>query len=94
MTKETTKVAAQTEAATPAPGAAQPPTNRRKFLTGAAATAAGATAVLAAPNVSRAQTVTLKMQGAWAQQDILNEFAEDYVARVNEMEACMTFGDV
>jgi TRAP-type mannitol/chloroaromatic compound transport system substrate-binding protein len=59
--------------------------SRRKFLTGAAVTAAGATAVLAAPNVSRAQTVTLKMQGAWAQQDILNEFAEDYVSRVNEM---------
>jgi TRAP-type mannitol/chloroaromatic compound transport system substrate-binding protein len=59
--------------------------SRRKFLTGAAATAAGATAVLAAPNVSRAQTVTLKMQGAWAQQDILNEFAQDYVSRVNEM---------
>ena len=25
------------------------------------------------------------MQGAWAQQDILNEFAEDHVSRVNEM---------
>jgi TRAP-type mannitol/chloroaromatic compound transport system substrate-binding protein len=59
--------------------------SRRKFLTGAAVTAAGATAMLAAPNVSRAQTVTLKMQGAWAQQDILNEFAQDYVSRVNEM---------
>jgi TRAP-type mannitol/chloroaromatic compound transport system substrate-binding protein len=58
---------------------------RRKFLTGAAATAAGATAAIAAPNVSRAQTTTIKMQGAWAPQDILNEFAEDYVARVNEM---------
>ena len=43
MTKETTKVAAQTEAATLAPEAAPSPTNRRKFLTGAAATAAGAT---------------------------------------------------
>ena len=85
MNKETTNVAAQAEAATAAPQAAQSPTNRRKFLTGAAATAAGATAVLAAPNVSRAQTVTIKMQGAWAQQDILNEFAEDYVSRVNEM---------
>jgi TRAP-type mannitol/chloroaromatic compound transport system substrate-binding protein len=66
---------AQTAAATP----------RRKFLTGAAATAAGGAALLAAPNISRAQTTTLKMQGAWAPQDILNEFAEDYVARVNEM---------
>jgi TRAP-type mannitol/chloroaromatic compound transport system substrate-binding protein len=58
---------------------------RRKFLTGAAATAAGATAVIAAPNISRAQTAVIKMQGAWAPQDILNEFAEDYVTRVNEM---------
>ena len=85
MNQETTNVAAQTEAATAAPQAAKSPTNRRKFLTGAAATAAGATAALAAPNISRAQTATLKMQGAWAQQDILNEFAEDYVSRVNEM---------
>ncbi len=61
------------------------PSGRRKFLTGAAATAAGGAALLAAPNISRAQTVTLKMQGAWAPKDILNEFAEDYVARVNAM---------
>jgi TRAP-type mannitol/chloroaromatic compound transport system substrate-binding protein len=59
--------------------------NRRRFIKGTAATAAGATAALAAPNISRAQTTTIKMQGAWAPQDILNEFAEDYVARVNEM---------
>jgi TRAP-type mannitol/chloroaromatic compound transport system substrate-binding protein len=64
---------------------AEKPASRRKFLTGAAATAAGATAMIAAPNISRAQTTTIKMQGAWAPQDILNEFAEDYVARVNEM---------
>jgi TRAP-type mannitol/chloroaromatic compound transport system substrate-binding protein len=59
--------------------------NRRRFIKGTAATAVGATAALAAPNISRAQTTTIKMQGAWAPQDILNEFAEDYVARVNEM---------
>jgi TRAP-type mannitol/chloroaromatic compound transport system substrate-binding protein len=35
--------------------------------------------------VSRAQTVTLKMQGAWGAKDIFNEYAEDYVARVNQM---------
>jgi TRAP-type mannitol/chloroaromatic compound transport system substrate-binding protein len=58
---------------------------RRRFLRGAAATAAGATAAVAMPNVSRAQTVTLKMQGAWAGTDVFNEFAEDYVTRVNEM---------
>ena len=68
-----------------APQAEKPAASRRKFLTGAAATAAGATAAIAAPNVSRAQTTTIKMQGAWAPQDILNEFAEDYVTRVNEM---------
>jgi TRAP-type mannitol/chloroaromatic compound transport system substrate-binding protein len=85
MNKETTTMALQTETTTPAPRTEQPAPNRRKFLTGAAATAAGATAVIAAPNVSRAQTTTIKMQGAWAPQDILNEFAEDYVARVNEM---------
>lgn len=70
---------ARTAAAAPAPSP-----SRRRFLTGAAATATGA-AVFAAPNISRAQTTTIKMQGAWAPQDILNEFAEDYVARVNEM---------
>jgi TRAP-type mannitol/chloroaromatic compound transport system substrate-binding protein len=76
VNKETAKMAPQTD---------QPAASRRKFLTGAAATAAGATTALAAPNISRAQTTTIKMQGAWAPQDILNEFAEDYVARVNEM---------
>jgi TRAP-type mannitol/chloroaromatic compound transport system substrate-binding protein len=68
-----------------APSAEGRTSNRRKFLKGTAATAAGATAALAAPNISRAQSTTIKMQGAWAPQDILNEFAEDYVARVNEM---------
>jgi TRAP-type mannitol/chloroaromatic compound transport system substrate-binding protein len=70
------------------PDAEQAPADkstRRKFLTGAAVTAAGATAAIAAPNISRAQSTVIKMQGAWAPQDILNEFAEDYVARVNEM---------
>jgi TRAP-type mannitol/chloroaromatic compound transport system substrate-binding protein len=62
-----------------------PASSRRKFLKGAAITAAGATAALAAPNISRAQSTVIKMQGAWAQQDILNEFAVDYVDRVNAM---------
>jgi TRAP-type mannitol/chloroaromatic compound transport system substrate-binding protein len=57
-------------------------TNRRKFLAGAALTGA---ATLAFPQVSRAQTVTLKMQGSWGAKDVFNEFAEDYVKRVNEM---------
>jgi TRAP-type mannitol/chloroaromatic compound transport system substrate-binding protein len=59
-------------------------TGRRTFLKTAAAGAAGA-AALGFPMVSRAQTVTLKMQGAWGAKDIFNEYAEDYVKRVNEM---------
>jgi TRAP-type mannitol/chloroaromatic compound transport system substrate-binding protein len=58
--------------------------SRRTFLKTAAAGAAGA-AALGFPMVSRAQTVTLKMQGAWGAKDIFNEYAEDYVARVNQM---------
>ena len=55
---------------------------RRKFLAGAALTGA---ATIAMPQISRAQTVTLKVQGAWGAQDILNDMAKDYVAKVNEM---------
>jgi TRAP-type mannitol/chloroaromatic compound transport system substrate-binding protein len=56
--------------------------SRRKFLAGAALTGAAA---IAMPQVSRAQTVTLKMQGSWGAKDVFNEMAEDYVKRVNEM---------
>lgn len=59
-------------------------TTRRKFLLAAGATGA---ATIAMPQVSRAQTVTLKMQGSWGAQDILNDFAKDYVAKVNDMAA-------
>ena len=55
---------------------------RRKFLAGAAITGAAAVAM---PQVSRAQTATLKMQGSWGAKDVFNEMAEDYVKRVNEM---------
>ena len=58
---------------------------RRKFLR-AGAVAAGATAAtLAMPNVSRAQTAVLKVQGSWGAKDVFNEYAEDYVKRVNDM---------
>ncbi len=62
---------------TPAPG-------RRGLLKAAAVGAAG-TAVLAAPNVSRAQTNVLRFQSTWPQRDIFHEFAQDYVSRVNAM---------
>ena len=57
---------------------------RRRFLTGAVGVAAGGAALVAAPNVSRAAPVTLKVQAAWG-GGIFLEFAEDYVRRVNEM---------
>jgi TRAP-type mannitol/chloroaromatic compound transport system substrate-binding protein len=57
-------------------------TSRRKFLVGAGV--AGAAAV-AMPQVSRAQTATLKMQGSWGAKDVFNEMAQDYVERVNKM---------
>ncbi len=59
---------------------------RRSFLKRAAvaAGAAGA-ATVGFPMVSRAQTTVLKMQGSWGAKDVFNEFAEDYVKRVNDM---------
>src|ERR671915_1888301 len=56
-------------------------TTRRRFLTAAAAGGAA----IAMPQVSRAQTTTLKMQGSWGAKDVFNEIAEDYVKRVNDM---------
>ena len=58
--------------------------SRRKFLAGAAAASAAA-ATLAFPNVSRAQTVTLKFQSTWPAKDIFHEFAADYVKKVNDI---------
>jgi TRAP-type mannitol/chloroaromatic compound transport system substrate-binding protein len=67
----------------PSKGAMKP---RRRFLRQLAAGGALAAAgTIAAPNVSRAQTVALKMQGSWGAKDVFNEFAEDYVKRVNDL---------
>ena len=81
--KEATKSPAE---ATPQAPPAPRNESRRSFLKTAAvaATAAGA-ATLSFPMVSRAQTTVLKMQGSWGKADVFNEFAEDYVKRVNEM---------
>ena len=62
----------------------QPNPARRGLLKAAAVGAVG-TAVLATPNVSRAQTVTLRFQSTWPQRDIFHEFAQDYVTRVNNL---------
>ena len=55
---------------------------RRKFLGGAAV---AGVATIAMPQVSRAQTVTLKMQSGFGPTDILSDYGRDYVAKVNEM---------
>lgn len=57
---------------------------RRGLLRAGAVGAVGA-AVLTTPNVSRAQTTTLRFQSTWPQRDIFHEFAQDYVTRVNRM---------
>ena len=57
-------------------------TSRRKFLL--AAGAAGA-ATIAMPQVSRAQTATLKVQSGFGATDILSDYGRDYTAKVNEM---------
>jgi TRAP-type mannitol/chloroaromatic compound transport system substrate-binding protein len=62
----------------------QPTKSRRRFLATAAGASAAA-AVVAAPNVSRAQTITWRFQSTWPQRDIFHEFAQDYAKRVNDM---------
>ena len=60
------------------------PAGRRGLLKAAAIGVTG-TAVLATPNVSRAQTTVLRFQSTCPQRDIFHEFAQDYVTRVNTM---------
>ncbi|HJZ32534.1 MAG TPA: TRAP transporter substrate-binding protein [Hyphomicrobiaceae bacterium] len=60
--------------------------SRRKFLKASAVTAgAAASATVAMPQVSRAQTVTWKYQSTWPTKDIFHEFAVDYAKKVNDM---------
>ncbi|MEE9220284.1 MAG: twin-arginine translocation signal domain-containing protein, partial [candidate division NC10 bacterium] len=64
----------------------RPEVSRRTFLKKAAvATTAAGAATLGFPMVARARPVVLKMQGAWGAKDIFNEYAVDYVKRVNTM---------
>jgi len=61
------------------------PRSRRTFLRTLAGSGTVAAGVLAAPNVSRAQTVTWRFQSTWPPKDIFHEYAQDYAKRVNEM---------
>jgi TRAP-type mannitol/chloroaromatic compound transport system substrate-binding protein len=60
-------------------------TGRRRFLKGAAAATAGGAAALAFPQVSRAQTVTLKMQSSWGAGSPFTDMARQYIDRVEAM---------
>ncbi len=59
--------------------------SRRRFLTGAEGIAAGGAAAVALPNVSRGQTVTLKMQSSWGATSPFQILARQYVERVEAM---------
>jgi TRAP-type mannitol/chloroaromatic compound transport system substrate-binding protein len=62
-----------------------PELGRRKFLKTAGVAGAAAAATIAMPQVSRAQTTTLKMQSSWPASDIFTEMFQQYVDRVNQM---------
>jgi len=60
--------------------------SRRKFLKGGALAAGAATAgAVAMPNVSRAETTTLKMQSSWGANAVFQEMAKQYVDRCEKM---------
>jgi TRAP-type mannitol/chloroaromatic compound transport system substrate-binding protein len=58
--------------------------SRRRFLKGAAA-AGAAGAALAFPQISRAQTATLKMQTSWRSGDVYQDMARQFIERVEAM---------
>ena len=60
------------------------PAQRRRFLK-AAATTTVAAGGLAAPAVSRAQTVSMRFQSTWPAKDIFHEYANDFAKKVNDM---------
>lgn len=60
--------------------------SRRKFLKGGALAAGTAAAgTVAMPNVSRAETITLKMQSSWGASDIFQDMARQYTERCEKM---------
>src|SRR6476646_7730419 len=63
----------------------KPAVSRRKFLTGAASAAAGATA-LGFPMIAKAQgPISMRFQSTWPSKDIFHEYAQDYAKIVNDM---------
>jgi TRAP-type mannitol/chloroaromatic compound transport system substrate-binding protein len=70
---------------TPRKTAKQDKVSRRRFLKGGGIAAAAAAGTIAFPQVSRAQTVTLKMQSSWPPTDVFHDMAKEYVDRVHAM---------
>jgi len=66
-------------------GSGAPVAGRRKFLKTAGLTGAAAVATVAMPQISRAQTTTLRLQTSWPATDIFTEMAQQYITRVNDM---------
>ncbi|MDP1644956.1 MAG: TRAP transporter substrate-binding protein [Thiobacillus sp.] len=59
--------------------------SRRKFLSAAGATAAGA-AAMGFPMIAKAaEPITLRFQSTWPAKDIFHEYALDFAKKVNEM---------
>ena len=58
---------------------------RRRFLFASLGAGLGGAAAVAMPQVSRAQTVSWRIQSAWPARDIFHEFAVDYAQRVAAM---------
>ena len=59
--------------------------SRRKFLTAAGATAAGA-ATMGFPMIAKAAApITLRFQSTWPAKDIFHEYALDFASKVNAM---------
>jgi TRAP-type mannitol/chloroaromatic compound transport system substrate-binding protein len=56
---------------------------RRRFLKATGATAAAG--ALAAPGVSRAQTVNFRFQSTWPARDIFHEYANDFAKKINDI---------
>jgi len=59
--------------------------SRRRFLKGGALAGGTAAASVAFPQISRAETTTLKMQTSWGPEEIFQEFAQQYVERIEKM---------
>ena len=58
-------------------------TNRRRFLTVAAA---GAAATVAAPSVlAQSGPISMRWQSTWPSKDIFHEYANDFGKKVNDM---------